>query len=279
MPTRKFARCWGRVGACRLVKEGSRATFKSRGTRRGANADTIPSSWSICVGSLRTTAAGTPDDRQAGRLAAGERTLQGPVCARPPSRRWFLTSRRPRIYLVLLLCVPTNAWRKILGCARARSLRDCLEQQQLQQFSHLVDISSRTRNPSPSVEWIVALLLRRPGVYSKLHGLQNFREGLVSLEEGATMDAIVARIRSSLTGGPSPSGAGAVAPATEVRGGRGRRRSRSVRLCCFAATDRQPFWKPPRLGSSQRCFKTAGPSRTKVAFVFRCAVRSSVQHM
>ncbi|CAN0041980.1 unnamed protein product [Ectocarpus fasciculatus] len=40
----------------------------------------------------------------------------------------------------------------------------------------------------------------RPGVYSRLHGLQNFREGLVSLEEGATMDAIVARIRSSLTG-------------------------------------------------------------------------------
>lgn len=72
-------------------------------------------------------------------------------------------------------------------------------------------------------------LLRRPGVYSKLHGLQNFREGLVSLEEGATMDAIVARIRSSLTG-TSPSDANtAVAVVAEVRdwgdeGGAGRHR-------------------------------------------------------
>lgn len=61
----------------------------------------------------------------------------------------------------------------------------------------------------------------RPGVYSRLHGLQNFREGLVSLEEGATMDAIVARIRSSLTG-PSLTAAAsetaqAPAAAAEVR--------------------------------------------------------------
>ncbi|CAM9300933.1 unnamed protein product [Pylaiella littoralis] len=47
----------------------------------------------------------------------------------------------------------------------------------------------------------------RPGVYSRLHGLQNFREGLVSLEEGATMDTIVARIRSSLTDSSTPSAA------------------------------------------------------------------------
>lgn len=75
-----------------------------------------------------------------------------------------------------------------------------------------------------------ASLHRRPGVYSKLHGLQNFREGLVSLEEGATMDAIVARIRCSLTGtAPSEVDTDAKAPAAEVREiwGRGRRIDRS----------------------------------------------------
>lgn len=62
---------------------------------------------------------------------------------------------------------------------------------------------------------MVNVLPRRPGVYSKLHGLQNFREGLVSLEEGATMDTIVARIRSSLTDSSTPSAA-EVAAATAV---------------------------------------------------------------
>lgn len=62
-------------------------------------------------------------------------------------------------------------------------------------------------NPPWPTDNCCCLVARRPGVYSKLHGLQNFREGLVSLEEGATMDTIVARIRSSLTDSSTPSAA------------------------------------------------------------------------
>lgn len=106
------------------------------------------------------------------------------------------------------------------------------------------------------------LVARRPGVYSKLHGLQNFREGLVSLEEGATMDAIVARIRSSLTGNDADE-VGVVAAAAEVRSRVEGRRTRSVLcdLCRHSSFCSRSTWCNRLPFRRSRMFETAARSR------------------